>query len=96
MGLLFELAPDIEAKIIVVSILTVMTILCVLELIEEWRSKQIWLKTFWSISLALVGISLVAEILPEVQAKMVVISALSLSLVSSLVEISITKSSRRI
>jgi hypothetical protein len=94
-GLSLELLPEIEAKMIVVSILILMIVLCMLELREGWSIKQRWFKTFWVISIILVGISLTAEILPEVHAKIIVIPALSLTLINCLVEISIGKRNRR-
>lgn len=90
-ALTIEIAPEMEAKSIVISLLVSMVCLFIVELKEHWHIKWRWLNAFKIMVIGFIGMSLVGEILMEEDAKIIVLPTLALSILASLIEVGLIK-----
>jgi hypothetical protein len=95
-ALTIEIAPEVEAKSIVISLLVSMVALFIIELKEHWHSKWNWLNAFKIMVIGFIGITLAAEISMEEDAKIIVLPTLALSILISLIEVCLIKTNNRI
>jgi hypothetical protein len=95
-ALTIEIAPEMEAKIIVVSLLVSMITLFIVELKEHWHFKWKWLNAFKIMVIGFIGISLAGEILVDEGAKIIVIPTLALAILTSLIEVGLIKTNNRV
>jgi hypothetical protein len=85
--LLMEIVPEMEVKVMVVPILAIMTTLFILELKEHWHIKWKWFDAFKIVLIGFVGVSIVGEIFLQENAKIIVVPALALSILTCLIDV---------